>query len=104
MAGIKISTKKSDLEENKPVRVDVNGKPVFLVIIGGMLYAMDPVCSHRGGPLEKGQLTGNEIKCPWHGAVYDVRTGKVSSATPWGKGQASYKVTADAKGEITIEM
>ncbi|MCW6160272.1 MAG: Rieske 2Fe-2S domain-containing protein [Candidatus Micrarchaeales archaeon] len=104
MAGVKLSIKKSDLVEKKPVKVDVDGKHVFLVMIDGKLFAMDEVCSHRGGPLEKGALDGYNIKCPWHGAIYDVRTGKVSSSTPWGKGQAAYKVNVDASGAITLEM
>ncbi len=105
MASVKLSVKKGDLVEKKPVKVDVSGKNVFLVMIGGNVFAMDGVCSHRGGPLEKGALDGYNIKCPWHGAIYDVRTGKVSASTPWGKGQASYAAKVDAKtGEITIEI
>ena len=104
MASVKISIKKGDLSEKKPVKVDANGKQVFLVMIEGKIYAMDDVCSHRGGPLEKGALDGYNIKCPWHGAIYDVRNGKVSASTPWGKGQASYGVQINASGEITLEM
>lgn len=105
MASVKLSVKKSDLAEKKPIKVDASGKHVFLVMIDGKVYAMDGVCSHRGGPLEKGSLDGYNIKCPWHGAIYDVRTGAVSPSTPWGKGQAEYKVKVDAKsGELTLEL
>lgn len=102
---MKISLKKGDLVEKKPAMVDANGKKVFIVMIDGKIYAMDNTCSHRGGPLAQGKLDGYNIKCPWHGSIYDVRTGKVDQSTPWGKGQAPYKVTVDAKtGEITLDM
>lgn len=105
MASINIHVKKDDLAEKKPIKVDVNGKHVFIVMIDGKIYAMDGVCSHRGGPLEKGSLDGYNIKCPWYGSIFDVRTGKASSSTPWGKFQTPYPAKVDAKtGEITIEM
>ena len=39
-------------------------------------YAIDDVCTHDGGPLAEGELSGCEIMCPRHGARFDVRTGK----------------------------
>ncbi len=39
-------------------------------------YAIDDVCTHDGGPLAEGELEGAEIRCPRHGARFDVRTGK----------------------------
>ncbi len=101
---VKLPIKKSDLVEKKPQRVSVGGKNVFIVMIDGNVYAMDALCSHRGGPLENGALDGYNIKCPWHGAIYDVRTGKVSPSTPWGKGQAPYKVSVGASGELSIDF
>lgn len=105
MASVKISVKASDLKEGKPVGAEINGKKVMLVRVQGKIYAIDSVCSHRGGPLEKGLMDGYNVKCPWHGSIYDVRTGKVSPDTPWGKGQASYPVSDDPDtGEITLEI
>ncbi len=39
-------------------------------------YAIDDVCTHDGGPLDQGQLSGKEIECPRHGARFDVTTGR----------------------------
>ena len=44
----------------------------------GQFYAVEDVCSHDGGPLDQGQLDGNEIECPRHGARFDVRTGEAT--------------------------
>ena len=36
-------------------------------------------CTHRGGPLSDGELSGdgNCITCPWHGSTFRVATGEV---------------------------
>ena len=100
MASTKISLKKSDLSEGKPVRVDVNGKKIMLTMLEGKLYAIEADCSHRGGPLEKGQIDGHTVTCPWHGAKYDIRTGAGDSDTPWGPGQHSFNVKVEGNDII----
>jgi 3-phenylpropionate/trans-cinnamate dioxygenase ferredoxin subunit len=44
--------------------------------VDGEFYAIDDVCTHDGGPLGEGELDGEQIECPRHGARFDVRTGK----------------------------
>jgi 3-phenylpropionate/trans-cinnamate dioxygenase ferredoxin subunit len=39
-------------------------------------YAIDDVCTHDGGPLGEGELFGDLIECPRHGARFDVKTGR----------------------------
>ena len=38
-------------------------------------FATDNTCPHRGGPLDEGDLMGNEIVCPWHLWGFDVASG-----------------------------
>ena len=57
--------------------VEVGGKRIAIFNVDGNFYAIDDTCTHRGGPLSEGELAGREVTCPWHGAVYDVTTGKV---------------------------
>ena len=103
MANVKTGLKKADLQEGRPVGIDANGKKIMVVMVGGAPYAIDAVCSHRDGPLEKGAMKEYNVACPWHGAAYDVRNGNVSSATPWGKHQASYKVSVDQNGDVWVD-
>ena len=37
--------------------------------------AIDGICSHAGGPLAQGKVTGNVVTCPWHGWQYQLETG-----------------------------
>ncbi len=59
--------------------LDVDGRAIALFNVAGVFYAIDDVCTHDGGPLAEGELEGTEIRCPRHGARFDVRTGKALS-------------------------
>jgi nitrite reductase/ring-hydroxylating ferredoxin subunit len=65
-ASIQTELKKTDFQEGKLVKKDIEGKSVALVMLNGKLFAMDSVCSHEGGPLEDGLLEGYNLICPWH--------------------------------------
>ena len=75
MSGIAVA-RLEDLPAGQLRRVDVNGTGVVLVRIGDAVYACGDTCAHRGGPLAEGKLAGHRLHCPWHGWVYDVRSGE----------------------------
>ena len=56
--------------------VDLDGRAIAVFNVDGDYFAIDDVCTHDGGPLAEGALDGPEIRCPRHGARFDVRTGK----------------------------
>jgi len=60
--------------------VDVDGVDVAIFKIEGQYYAIEDVCSHDGGELASGELDGDEIVCPRHGARFCVKTGEVKCA------------------------
>ena len=99
------SVKEKDLQERKPVRIDVKNKPIVLAKVGGKVYAMDAVCSHEGGPLEDGNVEGYNLTCPWHYAVFDIRNAKVSDQTVWATDLSSYPVKIEqSTGNILIDL
>lgn len=49
---------------------------IALANVEGEYYAIDDVCTHDGGALDQGEVIGDQIECPRHGARFDVRTGK----------------------------
>jgi 3-phenylpropionate/trans-cinnamate dioxygenase ferredoxin subunit len=46
--------------------------------VDGEFYAIEDVCTHDGGPLDQGELEGEEIECPRHGGRFDVRSGRAT--------------------------
>jgi nitrite reductase (NADH) small subunit len=42
----------------------------------GEVFATQPDCPHRGGPLADGLIGGTTILCPLHDRSFDLRTGK----------------------------
>jgi nitrite reductase/ring-hydroxylating ferredoxin subunit len=41
-----------------------------------LLFRHDDVCTHTGDPLGGGEVDGFVVTCPWHGAQFDIRSGK----------------------------
>ena len=42
-----LAVKEKDLQENKPVRIDVKNKPIVLTKVSSKVYAMDAVAPMR---------------------------------------------------------
>ena len=66
-----------ELGEGELLAVEVDGEPICLAKVDGRVYAFTDNCTHISGPLNEGDLEGCVLTCPWHGAQFDVRTGKV---------------------------
>jgi nitrite reductase/ring-hydroxylating ferredoxin subunit len=59
------------------VRVAINGSVVAVFNVEGRLFGLEAQCGHRNGPLDQGAISGTAIKCPWHGAQFDLESGAV---------------------------
>jgi nitrite reductase/ring-hydroxylating ferredoxin subunit/uncharacterized membrane protein len=66
----------SELAEGKPARVEADGVRVLLVRRGQQIFAIGEVCAHLGGPLAEGRLEGNCVRCPWHGSLFSLESGR----------------------------
>lgn len=55
----------------------VEGRRIAVFNVDGRFHAIDDLCPHDQASLAEGALLGTTIVCPWHGAEFDVTTGKV---------------------------
>jgi nitrite reductase (NADH) small subunit len=82
--------------------IELDGRRVVLVRLAEHVYCLDDTCAHKGGPLSEGKLTGPRLACPWHGWIYDVRTGQCVFP---GRGASvpPYSARIDG-GDIVVEI
>jgi len=84
---------------------------ILIANLEGNFYAVSAICPHMSGYLGKGNIVGTSIKCPVHGAEYDLKTGKITKDLPWimkkmtkeTKDLEMYKIEVEA-GEIKITI
>lgn len=67
----------NEIEEGSLLAIEVDGEPICLAKVQGHIYAFTDNCTHISGPLNEGELEGEVLTCPWHGAQFNVCTGKV---------------------------
>ncbi|WP_371479095.1 non-heme iron oxygenase ferredoxin subunit [Kitasatospora sp. NBC_00315] len=68
----------SDLAEDVPKRVELNGVPVSVVFTEGEVFAINDICSHANVSLSEGEVEDCMIECWLHGSSFDLRSGKPS--------------------------
>ncbi|XP_067650688.1 apoptosis-inducing factor 3-like isoform X2 [Haliotis asinina] len=66
-----------DLKDGEMKEVDVPGGKVLLTREKGQYYAVGPKCTHYGAPLASGVLCNGQVRCPWHGACFNIKTGDI---------------------------
>jgi 3-phenylpropionate/trans-cinnamate dioxygenase ferredoxin subunit len=69
----------NDLPEGERLMFEINGEAIVLFNVDGELLATGDVCTHDSGPIGDGEIDGDVIICPRHGARFDMHTGKALS-------------------------
>jgi NADPH-dependent 2,4-dienoyl-CoA reductase/sulfur reductase-like enzyme/nitrite reductase/ring-hydroxylating ferredoxin subunit len=69
----------SDLVDGRLVG-HVGDDDVLLVQSGAELFAIGAHCTHYHGPLADGVVAGATVRCPWHHACFDLRSGEALRA------------------------
>ncbi len=64
-----------EIEGKQRLSVIVDDTPALLIQLGSFWYVVEDVCTHDGQPLTDGEIIDGEIKCPRHGARFDIKTG-----------------------------
>jgi nitrite reductase/ring-hydroxylating ferredoxin subunit len=68
-----------ELPAGELLGVEAEGKKIVLANVAGDLYALLDQCSHEDLPLSAGLLEGERLECVWHGAQFDVCSGRATS-------------------------
>jgi NADPH-dependent 2,4-dienoyl-CoA reductase/sulfur reductase-like enzyme/nitrite reductase/ring-hydroxylating ferredoxin subunit len=72
-----VLAKSDELEDGQMKGIEIDDNKVLLLRQGDEYFAFVGQCPHHGAPLEDGVLCEGKIRCPWHQAVFDARTGQV---------------------------
>ena len=81
----------SALAVGEHMLINLDGVDVAVFRLQDGFYAIEDVCSHDGTEIASGELEGDEIVCPRHGARFCVKTGAVKCAPAY-EDIASYTV------------
>ena len=93
-----------DIKPGKAIRVEIGEEPVAIFNVDGTLYAIGDTCTHEEASLSEGDVYGDCVECPLHGAEFDLKTGQPRTL-PAVVPVATYPVKVDGEDVLVgIEM
>ena len=92
----------SQLIDNKPVKLEKNGKSICVTRIGDQVFAVADTCTHSEASLSEGDVLDYKIECWLHGAEFDLRTGQAVTP-PATQALEVYTVAIDGDS-VTVEI
>ncbi|MBI5051459.1 non-heme iron oxygenase ferredoxin subunit [Candidatus Micrarchaeota archaeon] len=101
MALVKLC-RENQVSEGSGQLFEAGGKQLAVFKAQGKLYCTDAICTHSGGPLQDGSVEDTCVTCPWHGAQFDIKTGKVISP-PATEGIKTYEVKIE-NGIVMVDL
>jgi apoptosis-inducing factor 3 len=69
-----------DIPEGGSLIGHAGEEEVLLIRSGENVFAVSPHCTHYHGPLSEGLAVDGSVRCPWHHACFDLRTGEAIRA------------------------
>ena len=82
--------------------IEADDRLLLLIHLDGRFYCLDDVCTHDGGTLYDGDLVDHAIRCPRHGARFDVASGAALSM-PATEPTRTYPVTVE-DGTVYVDV
>ncbi|OAD60226.1 Apoptosis-inducing factor 3 [Eufriesea mexicana] len=96
--------KETDIKENemKLLSLGQNGGKVLLIKQKGELHAIGTKCTHYGALLHTGALGDGRVRCPWHGACFNIKTGDIEDY-PGLDSLPCFQVNVDDTGLVHVK-
>ena len=66
----------ASLKPGEKILGHADGEAVLLARVADDYFAVGATCTHYGGPLAEGVIDGHTVRCPWHHACFDLRSGE----------------------------
>lgn len=92
----------SQLIDNKPIKLEKNGKSICVTRIGDQVFAVADTCTHSEASLSEGDVLDYKVECWLHGAEFDLRTGQAVTP-PATQALEVYTVAIDGDS-VTVEI
>jgi 3-phenylpropionate/trans-cinnamate dioxygenase ferredoxin component len=67
----------TDLENGSMKKIQAGGQDFLLARVRDRYYCTEAYCTHLGGNLSEGTLTGTILTCPLHHSQFDISDGHV---------------------------
>jgi nitrite reductase (NADH) small subunit len=87
----------NELQDNVGKCVTVGGKKIAIFKKGAECFAIDDSCTHMGASLSEGEVEGDNVLCPWHAALFSLRTG-ATAGPPARGGVKAYPCRVNGDG------
>jgi len=94
--------KLSTLKPNVPHTLELDDRFVVVVLMNDQVFCIEDLCTHDGGTLGDGEIVGNCLVCPRHGARFDIRTG-AAVCMPATEPTLSHEVRVE-NGDVSIRL
>ncbi|XP_029674758.1 apoptosis-inducing factor 3 isoform X3 [Formica exsecta] len=93
-----------DINENemKLLPLGDNESKILLIKQKGELHAIGNKCTHYGALLHTGALGEGRVRCPWHGACFNIKTGDIEDY-PGLDSLPCYKIRIDEAGLVHVK-
>lgn len=101
MAAIEVCSEK-EIPLGKKKVVHVNGQKVLIYHLKSGFFATQAHCTHAFWPLKGGKIVeGDKVQCPFHHALFDIKTGKV---VHWANFPPGIQVLNVVRGEKKLKV
>lgn len=85
------------------IKVEMPGRsPIAVYNLDGAYFATDDICTHGDASLSEGIIDDDQIICPYHGGMFDIRTGEATGA-PCIVALRTYPLSIE-EGKLYVEL